>query len=301
MISDDGFRLALIPGISIVSKNHPSNHSFLQVIYGNKPDTEYLQFPLHQFRFERNKFQISVGDNTFNASEIHLNIENESLKLDGTVTTGPWAQIPVSITSPGIMGWYTFVPFMQCYHGIVSMDHTLMGRLHINGKKIDFTDGRGYIEKDWGRSFPRSYIWMQSNHFGENGNSFMLSIADIPWLNSFFIGFLSVLKVGNSYYRFATYTGAKINFLDIENELIFISIENKHLKLEVKGHKKARGSLSAPVTGDMQRIIKESLDSVINVKLINKKSGEIIHEDMGTHSGMEIAGDMDHLMNNYRK
>ena len=27
----------------------------------------------------------------------------------------------------GIMGWYRFVPFMQCYHGVVSLNHKLNG------------------------------------------------------------------------------------------------------------------------------------------------------------------------------
>ena len=31
---------------------------------------------------------------------------------------------PVKVTSPGAMGPYAFVPFMECYHGVVSMDHT---------------------------------------------------------------------------------------------------------------------------------------------------------------------------------
>ena len=44
---------------------------------------------------------------------------------------------------------------MECYHGIVSMDHTVNGLIEINNEKIDFSEGRGYIEKDWGRSFPQ--------------------------------------------------------------------------------------------------------------------------------------------------
>ncbi|MCK7537696.1 MAG: tocopherol cyclase family protein [Marinilabiliales bacterium] len=32
-------------------------------------------------------------------------------------------------------------------------------------KMADFSGGRGYIEKDWGHSFPSAYVWMQSNHF----------------------------------------------------------------------------------------------------------------------------------------
>jgi hypothetical protein len=51
------------------------------------------------------------------------------------------------------MGPYAFVPFMECYHGILSMDHKINGQLIIHDEIIDFTGGKGYMEKDWGQSF----------------------------------------------------------------------------------------------------------------------------------------------------
>ncbi len=42
---------------------------------------------------------------------------------------------------PGIMGWYKYVPFMQCYHGVVSLNHELKGQLRINGSEHVFDDG----------------------------------------------------------------------------------------------------------------------------------------------------------------
>jgi hypothetical protein len=73
------------------------------------------------------------------------------------------------------MGWYSYVPFMECYHGLISIDHKLQGSLQINGQEIDFTEGKGYAEKDWGTSFPEGYVWMQSNHFAE-GSLFLVPV-----------------------------------------------------------------------------------------------------------------------------
>ncbi|MPN29068.1 hypothetical protein SDC9_176516 [bioreactor metagenome] len=84
------------------------------------------------------------------------------------------------LLNAGIMGWYRFVPFMECYHGVVSLTHNLNGKIYINNEVHNFKDGKGYIEKDWGSSMPSAWIWMQSNHFNENNSSFMLSIANIP-------------------------------------------------------------------------------------------------------------------------
>ena len=63
------------------------------------------------------------------------------------------------------MGWYSFVPFMECKHGIVSVNHDLSGILNVNDEVLISDGGKGYIEKDWGTSFPEAWIWMQSNNF----------------------------------------------------------------------------------------------------------------------------------------
>lgn len=60
----------------------------------------------------------------------------------------------MTVRSPGIMGWYAWVPTMECYHGVVSLDHAISGKLMIEDQAHDFNGGRGYIEKDWGKSFP---------------------------------------------------------------------------------------------------------------------------------------------------
>ena len=41
------------------------------------------------------------------------------------------------------------------------MNHTVNGVLMINNEEIDINNGKGYIEKDWGTSFPKKYIWIQ--------------------------------------------------------------------------------------------------------------------------------------------
>jgi hypothetical protein len=111
------------------------------------------------------------------------------------------------------MGWYAWVPFMECYHGIVSLDHEIQGALQVDGQRVDFSGGRGYIEKDWGPSFPSAWIWLQTNHFGVPGTSLTASIAVIPWMRSSFSGFIVGFLHGGRLYRLATYTGAKVAHL----------------------------------------------------------------------------------------
>jgi len=188
------------------------------------------------------------------------------------------------------MGWYSFVPFMECYHGLVSMNHDLEGSLTINNQLADFSEGKGYSEKDWGRSMPSAWIWMQSNHFEKTDTSFMLSIAKIPWLGYSFTGFLCVLLLDGKIHRFATYTGAKIKQIEIGDESVSIEVRDNKYSLKIKAQHAGRGILAAPLHGAMDRRIAESVDATLEV-FVRDKKGNIVFSGKGKNAGLELVGD----------
>ena len=59
----------------------------------------------------------------------------------------------------------------------------------------------GYIEKDWGCSFPKTYIWCQGNNFEKSNASFMLSIANVPFKMFNFRGMICVLLIDDKEYK----------------------------------------------------------------------------------------------------
>jgi len=128
--------IALIPGIAMGS----DRHSFIQVISSREKKSWYVRFPYEAFKAEKKVFSITIRNN-------HFTIDGISIDLNPT-------PFPVTLTKPGIMGWYAYVPFMECFHGVVSTHHNLKGSVKLNGKTSDYTGGTGYIEKDWGTSFP---------------------------------------------------------------------------------------------------------------------------------------------------
>ena len=52
------------------------------------------------------------------------------------------------------MGWFGWLPIMECYHGVVSLDHAIEGQITMDGNAINLTGGRGYMEKTGGAPFP---------------------------------------------------------------------------------------------------------------------------------------------------
>ena len=278
---------AFIPGISLSDKGR---YAFIQYIDGKSGQTTFVQFPLEQFWFHPKKFEVRIGDNYFSEKRVELNINVPELQVKGEIEMDNHSKLPTTFWWPGIMGWYSFVPFMECYHGLGSMNHQLTGTLKINGNILDFTGGKGYMEKDWGRSMPESWIWIQSNTFAKQNVSVMFSLAKIPWLGSSFDGFLCVVLVDNNLYRFASYTGARITRVVEHDNIIEIGIEDKKFLLSLLVERAAYGKLAAPVFGEMSRIIHESINSLVRVRMETKKGGVIL-DDTGCNSGCEVVGE----------
>ena len=186
------------------------------------------------------------------------------------------------------MGVFGYIPKMECYHGVISMKHSLKGHLKINGREVDFTGGRGYIEKDWGTSFPKKYIWLHSNHFRNKTASLFFSVAHIPFHFTEFEGFICNFILEGREYRFATYNFSKCSIEDMSNEFVSIRLENKKARLNIKADVLGQGELIAPVKGIMQKVIKEGISGILSIELEDKATGDI-YRDTGENAGVEIV------------
>jgi len=282
---------SFIPGVAY-GKNGEGKHAFIQVIDGITHKTYYISFPIEAFWYSMKDFRIRIGNNEFTNHYISISIETPEICICGKLDFLNRVPYPQKWNAPGIMGPFSFVPRMECYHGVVNIHHEIQGSLWIDGRENNFSKGYGYIEKDWGRSFPEEWIWMQCNHFKNPNTSFMFSIALIPWLHSQFVGFLSFLKIEDHIYTFSTYSGAKIKKLGNHQDKWFIVIEDNQYQLEVYAKQKIGGYLKAPKNGQMSRMIVESIHSKVKVCLKDKKTNQVLFLENGTKVGMEIAGDI---------
>ncbi len=281
--------LAFIPGVAMDKEGN--QQSFIQVLDGKKKTAAYHKFDRKDFIPTGGRFLIDIKNNHFTAEQIYLDLPgiNGRLNFSGNV---PW---PNKIYSPGIMGPFAFVPFMECYHGIVSMDHHIEGQLTINNELVDFTNGRGYIEKDWGRSFPSAYVWMQTNHFSEPGISLKTSVAKIPWIRKSFVGFIGGLWLHDKLYQFTTYNGSSLRKSAITEEKVELVIENKNYRIEILAHRDEATALASPIGGLMGGRVEESMTAKVDVQLLNKKTKQIVFEDSGRNAGLEVAGKIEEI------
>ncbi len=231
----EGQTLALIVG-------RAGDGAFLQAVTG---DRSYgVGYPLAAYR---KGSILRLGGSRFARNGIRLSVHSRDLELAG--------QLRYTQLSPirgDIMGPFQFLP-MECRHTVVSMNHRLAGKVVLNGTPLDFTGGKGYIEGDSGRSFPKSYTWVQCSAF-ERDCSIMASAAHIPFGWSWFWGCICVVLLEGVEYRLATYRGAVIRHRD-EGRLLIVQGD---LSLEVRfGRRRPGFALDAPDRGRMSRSIRE--------------------------------------------
>jgi len=268
-------------------------HSFIQVIEGTGGETDYIRFDIADFSYDTDQLRVTIGKNIITGQYMQLDLSSDKFSIRGRVEYSETTPFPQKLTAPGIMGWYTYAPFMECYHGVVSMNHGISGRLEINSANIDFTGGKGYIEKDWGRSMPSDWVWLQCNHFDDApGASLMVSVARIPWLTGHFPGFLSFFRLNGTVYRFATYNRSVIEHIGVDQDAVKMRLRNRRHILELEVERNISGELKAPVKGEMERKIAESLDAGMLITL-KAKSGKVLYHGQGAHAGLEIVGDVE--------
>jgi tocopherol cyclase len=275
---------SFIPGLSL---NGAESHAFIQIINGISGDSEYVTYPVDQFKWNRNKLEIKIGNSIFTDNHIILDIENGNFRVEGRISYNHMKKYPGKLFSPGIMGWYSFVPFMECKHGIVSVNHYLSGAITINDSLVDFDNGKGYIEKDWGTSFPEAWIWIQANNFANHGTSFTFSVAKIPWRGKYFIGFISFLYYNDRFYLFNTYSNSTIFRISHSGTGLSLILKNSRSVLKVEVMKNSFGELKAPESGKMSRRIKESIDSEVRIDLQDKDQNTI-YSDVSNRAGLEV-------------
>ena len=280
--------VSFIPGVNFDKSGAKSFIQCLHLNQDNGLNAYMINYPIEAFSTNDNPFSVSINKSKFSMDCIKLDIDSEKLKVSGNLKLMNLTPIETSVLSPNIMGIFSYIPFMECKHGLISMSHQLSGSLNVNGEMIDFTGGKGYLEKDWGRSFPNSYVWIQSNHFEDRTTGLFCSVAKIPFLSFSFTGFICNLIHQGKEYRFATYNGSKLIVNERTDTSVHLELRNKRYHLEIKGEVVLFKKLLAPKMGAMDKTIKEGLSGKVEILLKDNK-GHTILNSSSFQCGMELV------------
>ena len=269
-----GQTLALIPAFHIGRDGRRT--ASLQVI--SRDQAWWLEYPEAQLQVSRRPFQVQIGQSSFGSQGIDLHIQQDNLSLCGSLRYGPFTAL-----RSDIMGPFRFFAGVQCSHGVISMGHSLEGSLKLNGERLDFSDGIGYIETDRGRSFPSEYLWTQCVWNGPERGGLMLAVAAIPLPVGGFTGCICSILYRGREHRLATYRGAKVEAWSSSGAVI----RQGKYRLEVELVNERRQPLRAPVEGRMERTVHESLCAEMRYRFWH--GNNLLLEHMDTNASFEYS------------
>jgi tocopherol cyclase len=279
--------ISFIPGLSVRGRK---TNPFIQVNLAQRAGdswrqtADWLDYP--GIQTEDKPFALHLGGNCFRRESITVDYHGKRLQVTGELGFGGLIALPGSIWAPTIMGPFSYFPGMECIHSVISLSHAITGSLSINGGLVDFTGGKGYIEKDWGSSFPQRYIWVQSNHFTREASLFF-SWAEIPMFGTHFKGYIAHLNYQGAHYRFATYTRGSCKLKAVGQE-VEIRLTNGDSELEIKVEQSPGAELIAPHHGEMVHTVKEGLFGQVSFCLRKRGSPRELC-DRTELAGVEIA------------
>jgi len=313
MVSQSGRTLVAIPGIIYGQGLKDGSGGFAFVMVADPDSRSSHRVKLHQYPVEnlqarqhgKGGWGLKIGPQSFSSKVIDLSFQSEGQSILGKVEMRNISAWPASLLLPDVMGWFAWLPGMECRHGVVSLHSQMRGSFVVNGETVDMDGGHAYVEKDWGSNFPKTWVWVQASHFANDANeaqtaTLILSVASIPFPSDKlqiirFRGFLGGLWVPSlgGLFRFATYTGAVVEKLTTsENQSrveLGIRSAQYHLAVTAEGSRSDAVLLHGPTPGgEFNPFVHEMLDARISVRLSRRSDGVLLFEGQSTHGGLEI-------------
>jgi len=317
--------MAVVPGIFYGNTpNSNESHAFVFVTL-NGERQHYYRFHTSEFTHAlgSDDYYIQVGNNRFTHTGVSLDLrprehDDAELVLQGQLTfasPNPW---PISLMQLGAMGPVGWLPGLECTHGVLSFDHILHGSLtlthssledeveKVSSSIISFDNGRGYTEKDFGKSFPSLWVWIQSNSFPQNtGTSLFVSIARLPLFGMELPGFTAAIWHNGTLIPFATWSGAKFEDIRISEEEVYIAMRSSRsrrrgyrVEITVDRRNVPEVLLYAPVNfTKMAPFVWEALQARVHMRLFNSH-GDVLVDDVGEYAGLEVHGNVQWLVDN---
>lgn len=275
--------------VKYFESGHEQHYLFIEC--NEKAISKQVILTNNQIKWEK---QAIIYDNChFTREEIEINLEEEDLCIKGQVAFKGKRGTNRSKWQAGIMGPFRYLPFLQSYHDVISLGHELVGSLTINGEEIQLNDGKGYMEIEWGKEYPKVWIWSQCNHFKENDVSLMVGVTRMPILWEYYTSFAVPVYYKGQLVVFSNYNGGQIAKLYRYKSYVHLIITQKSKMLDLKiygeddvEHTSARGS-------HMIRDVYSCQKAKMEIKMT--QSNKVILEDVGYCCQLEMGGNTSKL------
>lgn len=281
-LQESEFTFIVIVGIAMSAKG--AKEAFIQFGDSKTGKPRYYAFDASEFSASSKSFELSLGKNYFTRDRVKLNLADLQIDLIFSEHR-TWDS---SVYIPNIMGPLSYLRNLDCHHNVLSLRNKFHGSIRYNGVSISLDGALGYIEKEWGKSFPKAHIWMQSNTLEQSDLSLSLAIGKMRFLNKEIPAYAALLQGSNHKSLFATYRLNRFKFKE-SLEGYNLNFSSARYALQISFNYEGAMPLLSPNRDGMKGLVEESLQSEIRMKLKDRFQKVYLIDTCGTAS-VEIVG-----------
>jgi len=239
--------------------NSDNEFGFLQILIPNQTP-EIVYFPKNQVSCDIKKHQFRMGKNLLTSELIRIDINGISIELN-LKNKQPFR------TFKNSMGYTYFIPNLPCYHSVLNTAQSVSGEIKHQGQCYTLDHEMGYLEKNWGTTFPESYFWVHAVDPNNPAISLLFSRAKIVWLGKTYIKHVGYLCYDGQQIELRELKNCAVSNSNISPENRIIQIRSASAQLDLALGYGREVQFKGPKDGALSRMIHHQADAKVEVSL----------------------------------
>jgi hypothetical protein len=239
--------------------NSDDHFGFLQVLIPNqKPEIVY--FPKNEVSCDIEQHIFRLGQNLLTTEYIQINTQQFSIDLK-------LKNMHPLRTFKNSMGYNYFIPNLPCYHSVLNTAQNVSGEIQHNGVCYTLNNAMGYLEKNWGTTFPESYFWVHAVDPSHPQISLLFSKAKIVWLGKTYVKHVGYLCLEGQQIELRELKKFSVSGRNISPGNRIIQMRSASAQLDLSLDDGREVVFHGPKDGALSRMIHHQADVQIEVLL----------------------------------
>ena len=195
--------------------------------------------------------------------------------------------IPATATAT----WLSFLPIYDPGWQILLAHGLSTGWIEWQGKRYEFTEAPAYSEKNWGKSFPQQWFWLNCNAFDQESD---LALTAGGGVREILTQTEEVALIGIHYrgkfYEFAPWNAEVTWAIALWGQWQMQATNHQGFSVELEGKTNLAGQpLRAPTHEGLQFCCRDTLRGNLSL-ILRSPQGKILVESTSSLCGLEVGG-----------
>jgi hypothetical protein len=219
-----------------------------------------VYFPKAELSCGRERHIMRMGSNTLSRDRIEVTADGVSICLNFS------GNQPIK-SFRNSMGYSYFVPGLPCYHSVVNTAHLVSGVVQVRDSRYELDHELGYLEKNWGSSFPDRYFWLHAVDRTDSQVSILFSQAEIQWLGRRFIRHVGHIRLYGWLIDIRDLIDLRIEIFNPDAGGLILRLMSRSIQLEIRITQGRRILFKGPRDGQLSRDIPHYADAMMDMSL----------------------------------